>query len=135
MTTWLTSCRAVSSMTDVQAWRERMRRDRAGHHGINAYHCQKCGRNTVTIDVDPGVTPMFLGCRRTEGCTGSAVSSGYPEAKPPQHVLDHLDWEWALPTGFEYARLDAAMRDHVDQGGLVLRPRTDRPSAYVGALR
>jgi hypothetical protein len=114
----------------ITAWRERQRRERAGHHGVNSYKCPECGKVTVTIDVDPGVTPMLLGCRRTPGCRGLAVSSGYPATEPPASLLEHLDWEWALPTAGEYAELDTAMMAYVDNGGLALRPRGDRPSAY-----
>ena len=122
-------------MTDLTTWREQQREARRGHHGINAWHCPVCGKNTVAIDVDPGVTPMFLACRRTPGCQGPAVSSGYPAAPPPAHILAHLEWEWALPTEAEYSALDAAARAHVDAGGLILKPRGTRPSAYAfGAI-
>lgn len=120
-------------MEDVKEWRERMRQQRAGHHGINAWKCPLCGLNTVCIDVDPGVTPMLLACRRTPGCKGLAVSSGYPHQYPPEHIVANLEWEWAIPTRKQYMRLDPAMKEHIDKGGLMLQPRTDRPSAYLEA--
>ena len=122
------STREHADQTD---WREQQRRARAGHHGVNAYHCEKCGMNTVTIDVDPGVTPMLLGCRRTPGCDGTAVSSGYPVTAPPSHIIAGLEWEWAHPKGFEYARLSPELRQFVDDGGLILQPYSGRPSAYA----
>lgn len=100
----------------LAAWRAQILAERAGHHGVNAYTCDTCGLNTVTIDVDLGVTPMFLACRRTPGCKGRGVSAGYPKADPPAELLAHLDWEWYLA--------DPAHEL------LALRPRTDRPSAY-----
>jgi hypothetical protein len=116
----------------IEAWCEQQRRERTPHHGINAYTCPVCGLNTVTIDVDPGVTPAFLGCRRTVGCTGSAVSAGYPDAEPPANLLDRLEWEWVTPTEREFRKLPPEMRDHIDRGGLMLVVRSDRPAAYTG---
>jgi hypothetical protein len=117
---------------NIEAWCQQQQIDRTPHHGINAYHCETCGMNTVTIDVDPGVTPAFIACRRTPGCTGTAASSGYPDAEPPPTITLHLDWEWATPTEVEFKKLSPDMQSHVDQGGLVLQLRTGRPSAYKG---
>lgn len=110
------------------AWREERRQAQAGHHGVNAYNCEVCKANTVTIDVDPGVTPMFLGCRRTPNCKGTAVSSGYPDLEPPPHIMAGLQWEWTLPEPDE--KLKPGEREWIDDGGLLLRARSDRPSAY-----
>lgn len=115
----------------IEAWCGQQRIDRAGHHGINAYHCDTCGMNTITIDVDPGVTPMFLACRRTPECKGRATSAGYPDVAPPPHLMAHLAWEWATPTERQFRNLGLDMQSHVDRGGLVLQPRGDRPSAYL----
>ena len=113
--------------TDISEWREKQRRERAGHHGVNAYKCPECGKVTVTIDVDPGVTPMLLACRRTPGCEGMAVSSGYPATEPPAALLEHLDWEWTLTPP---ADVTPEEERFVADGGLYLAPRGDRPSAY-----
>lgn len=113
----------------VVAWREERRRAQAGHHGVNAWKCDVCGLLTVAIDVDPGVTPMFLGCRRTPDCTGMGTSSGYPSIPVPDRVLEHLDWEWTLPDPGE--DLTTGDREWIDDGGLLLRPRTERRSAYL----
>lgn len=121
----------MSAVEGVAEWREGQRQARAGHHGLNAYKCDTCGRCTVTIDVDPGVTPMFLACRRTDGCRGTGVSAGYPASPIPPNLQQHLDWEWAIPTREEWAQLSSAEREHVEKGGLILKPRGDRPSAYL----
>ena len=92
----------------------------------NIYTCPKCGGQTVTIDVDEGVTPFMLRCRATgqEGdCDGMAQSCMYrvPADSPePQ-------WEWFKPCGSEYRKLSRQMRDHVDKGGLDIR----RKRGYV----
>ncbi len=92
----------------------------------NIYTCPKCGGQTVTIDVDEGVTPFMLRCRATgqEGdCDGMAQSCWYrvPADSPePQ-------WEWFKPCGSEYQKLSRQMRDHVDKGGLDIR----RKRGYV----
>lgn len=30
---------------------------------VNVYRCRECGGETVTVNLDDGVTPMFLRCR------------------------------------------------------------------------
>jgi hypothetical protein len=104
---------------------------------VNAWRCVACGGLTVAVHVDEGVTPMFLACRRTDGCPGRAVSSGYPAPPVPDNVIDLLAWEWWKPTGRQYRRLSPEMRSHVDRGGLDLRPLTDAGRrAYVeGPIR
>lgn len=85
---------------------------------VNAYYCPDCKEATVTVHADPGVTPMFLACRVTEGCHGRAVSTGYkldPDRLPaPTH-------EWFRPVGLELRKLDSGSQDHVRAGGLMLR--------------
>lgn len=92
---------------------------------VNAWKCEACGRLTVAVHVDEGVTPMFLACRRTEGCETLAVSAGYPDLPLPDHILDLVAWEWYRPEGRAYRRLSPGMQDHIDRGGLDLRPLTD----------
>ena len=89
---------------------------------LNAYRCDDCGRYTVTIDRDEGVTPMFLGCRAdgTEGgCKGRAVSLGYPKGPRPSWAVPA--WEWYKPGPIEMRGMSPEMRDHVQRGGLALR--------------
>jgi len=95
----------------------------------NAYVCEKCRYITLTVHVDKGVTPMFLGCRNPKGCDGTATSFVYqlPGALAmsingkllPTH-------EWYKPGPDE--KLTAGERDHVEQGGVLLRERTDAPA-------
>lgn len=89
---------------------------------INAWKCPDCGGLTVAIHADEGVTPMFLACRRTEGCKGMAVSAGYPDPPIPGHVVELLAWEWYRPTEKWARRKGPEMLDHVRNGGLALRP-------------
>ena len=90
---------------------------------VNAYKCDSCGRYTVTIDRDEGVTPMFLACRAdgTEDfkCNGRAVSLGYPQGPTPDWAVPA--WEWYKPSRIEMHGLSPEMRDHVQRGGLMLR--------------
>ena len=44
---------------------------------INQYTCRDCKESTVTVDVDEGVTPMFLACRATPDCKGTMASAMY----------------------------------------------------------
>lgn len=89
----------------------------------NAYRCRDCGGLTVTIDVDDGVTPMFLACRasgREGDCPGTAGSMMYPQGPRPAHIPEPA-WEWFRPRTVQ--GLDAETRDHVQRGGLLLRRR------------
>jgi hypothetical protein len=92
---------------------------------INGYLCPECGRTTVVIHVDDGVTPMFLACRAdghepTEECMGLAVSLMYPPGPPPSEP----EWEWYRPTPRQARRMSVEMQEHIDKGGLALRRRT-----------
>lgn len=96
----------------------------------NAYVCEACGFITVTVDVDVGVTPFMIGCTR-EGCAGWAKSSFYPKAhRPPEYP--EPTHEWYQPGEKEMRRLRPAEREHVDKGGLLMRPRTDAPPVFHG---
>jgi hypothetical protein len=89
----------------------------------NAYACPVCGGLTVTIDVDPGVTPAFLACRAAgdvDLCTGVARSFWYRVNGLP---IGEPAWEWYRPTEQEARRLDPYSRSHVGMGGLLLRKR------------
>lgn len=98
----------------------------------NAYRCDDCGKFTTTIDVDEGVTPMFLGCRATPGCKGRAVSSCYPEGPRPAHIPPPA-FEWYRPTPKQARRMGREMADHVARGGLALRPvRAGNPDPETG---
>jgi hypothetical protein len=89
----------------------------------NAYACPVCGGLTVTIDVDPGVTPSNLACRAygdVDLCIGVARSMWYRVNGLP---IGEAQWEWYRPTEREARRLDAYQRSHVGMGGLLLRKR------------
>lgn len=91
----------------------------------NVYTCEDCRGWIVTIDRDPGVTPMFLGCRVPQPttseppCQGRMVSAGYPKGpKPPQY--GPATWEWFRPDTVK--GMEPAMARHIMDGGLELRP-------------
>lgn len=104
----------------------------------NAYWCRECKGYVVTIDVDEGVTPMFLACRvkgdptdDANDCKGMMHSMMYPAE--PWPATDGFDaaiptiptWEWYMPDEAELERYrregDMAMLEHVHKGGLALR--------------
>ena len=92
----------------------------------NAYVCKKCRYITLTVHIHEGVTPMFFGCENPTGCDGSAISFMYQLPWPlaisfssdllPTH-------EWYKP-GSEQ-KLTPGEKDHVNNGGVLLRERTD----------
>lgn len=55
---------------------------------VNVWRCPKCRKDTMAIHRDPGVTPMMLGCRATEGCDGMAQSLMYPDLDPSQALAE-----------------------------------------------
>ena len=95
----------------------------------NAYVCQKCRYVTLTVHIDEGVTPMFLNCRKPGGidaCDGTAVSFMYnlpgSLALSPDDKLNPTH-EWYKPGPDQ--KLSDFEKDHVDNGGVLLRDRTD----------
>lgn len=87
----------------------------------NVYTCRTCHKFTVTVDVDSGFTPENIKCTH---CSGYALSCGYPEVIDPK--LPDPTHEWYQPTGGEYLSLRPSLRQYVDAGGLLLRPRTQK---------
>lgn len=92
----------------------------------NSYSCTTCGGTFVTVDIDPGVTPMYMRCYATDGCNGNAQSAGYRFAPAVDPTL-----EWYRP---ETTKGESpAMVDHLRQGGLAHRPAATAPD-WVKAL-
>lgn len=95
---------------------------------VNGWTCDECGATTYCVHVDDGVTPMFLGCRATEGCKGTGRSLMYPSPPVPPHVHAAIQWEWYSPDPKEKTELffrNRATFDHVHKGGLLIRALTD----------
>ena len=93
----------------------------------NIYACSACKHKFVTIDLVEGTTPFMLRCLHCKD--SSAQSSCY---KVPQDLLP--THEWYKPDEAEYAKLDSDpnTKEHVDMGGLLVRPV---PEETLKALR
>ena len=78
----------------------------------NIYTCT-AGHSTVTVDIDDGVTPFMITCQE-DGCDRTATSMFYrcDQDLEPTH-------EWYKPD--KDAEMTQGERDHVEQGGLLLR--------------
>jgi hypothetical protein len=85
----------------------------------NAYICRNkeaCGYIMVTVDLEDGTTPMMLICDK---CSQPAYSCWYkvPQDLEPQYA-------WQKPSVIEFKKFSkavrAAVRDHVERGGLCL---------------
>ncbi len=63
----------------------------------------------------------MLDCRATPGCGGMATSSMYPRGPRPAHIPAPT-WEWYRPNLAAFPDLKPWERDHVAQGGALLRP-------------
>ena len=97
---------------------------------INGWLCDKCGRLTIAMHRDAGVTPFTLACRADgrepddpeASCDGLAVSCMYPADPPPRNP----EWEFFKPSKAQmkrYKRENPAMYFHIMNGGLDLRRR------------
>jgi len=110
----------------------------------NIYICQKCRNSIVTVDLVDGVTPFMIACRahsvdaklltnednlpieelrkldHLRKCNGKMQSTFY---RVPHNVPEPT-FEWYKPNAEEYVKLSKCTKeDHVDKGGLLLRPR------------
>jgi len=106
---------------------------------MNLYLCEH-GCHNVTVDVDKGVTPFMIPCNFTgrpdrplnplkakDGrCVGVARSSMYPKEIDAKYPYPKPTHEWYRPELLEYSKLSDPEKDHVKNGGLLLRERTDR---------
>lgn len=81
--------------------------------GIDVYRCDKCGGETCTKYVDFGVTPFVMKCSH---CGGNAV-----HRETVAGVLNKTVHEWVRPPYEYYKRMSKGLREHIEQGGLVLR--------------
>jgi len=81
----------------------------------NCYQCFACGHRIITIDKDVGVTPFMVACEK-EGCKDNMRSNFY--SIPPDAVPTH---EWYKPDENEFNGLNEWNKDHVRNGGLLLR--------------
>lgn len=86
----------------------------------NIYLCDGCGHGVITVDVDHGTTPFMTNCQQT-GCTGMMQSMMYA---CPQEILERLPaaMEWYRPTAAALDGKSAHVKEHVERGGLLLRP-------------
>lgn len=82
----------------------------------NVYICEKCRYAGVTIDRDPGVTPVIIGCLSRKKCDGRAYSTMYRAPTNLEPVA-----EWYRPSDEEIAGKSQSVKDHVSRGGLLLR--------------
>lgn len=91
----------------------------------NMYGCDTCKGYIVTVDIDRGVTPMYIKCQ-SETCSALMRSYGYPARPRPEHIAS-ADWEWYRPEVNALGRFDNDddANEHILRGGLLLRGRTD----------
>lgn len=106
----------------------------------NAYFCKKCRKVTITVDVDEGVTPMFILC---PDCRKQATSMMYQlplcmrtEFTPNGGITElPAQFEWYRPDKKEIEKLSKGEKEHVKQGGLLMRKRTGKQALIIEAGR
>jgi len=96
----------------------------------NAYFCKSCRKVTITVDVNEGVTPMFILCPdckkehatslmyQIPGCMRFDMIKGIGSILP-------AEYEWYTPEASEIKKLSSMEKEHVKKGGLMMRKRTD----------
>lgn len=108
----------------------------------NAYYCEDCRGYLVVVHADDGVTPMFLACRvkgeptdPANDCKGRSHSLMYPTEPWPEKdgfgtaIPTEPTYEWYAPDERERRTLKPDTLDHVERGGLLLRPIADERDA------
>ena len=87
-----------------------------GKDMVNCYHCWNCGNIIKTVNKDDGVTPVIIQC---EVCGFEATSNFYLDLcpdKPSTH-------EWYRPSLKFVLKTTPSVREHVLNGGLLLRKK------------
>ncbi|NLG02392.1 MAG: hypothetical protein GX567_00930 [Clostridia bacterium] len=85
---------------------------------------------TITVDVDEGVTPAFIGCPHCKKAMASSFMYQIPgcmyfgEFKNGQMTILPADYEWYKPNEKETLMLRKDEAEHVFKGGLLMRKRT-----------
>ena len=106
---------------------------------MDLYICEH-GCHNITVDVDKGVTPFMIRCEFTGRpdrpadpskmkngkCIGVAESCMYPKQIDDNVKYPVPTHEWYRPDLEEYSKLNKYEKEHVVNGGLLLRKRTDR---------
>lgn len=87
----------------------------------NLYACTMCKHFIITIDVDNGVTPFMIRCKR-KGCKGTMQSAFY-KPLPALLQMKEPDFEWYRKTQKELVDVSEDAREHASKGGLFLRER------------
>jgi len=106
-------------MVKLQDGREFNEKSYDPRYKYNMYVCSR-GHQVLSCDLDMGVTPMFVTCRRggLSGCGLTGESQMYP-AGPPNSFNFPVELVWRKPTKGELrrARRDNFI-DYFDKGGL-----------------
>ena len=89
----------------------------------NVYACES-GHHNLSMDVDEGVTPMFLTCR-VDGCGARSSSMMYPKGEPPTHLFP-VRIIWRRATNGELKRERREGGEHYRLGGLALEWASSR---------
>jgi hypothetical protein len=100
---------------------------------LNAWRCEACDFPFIAFDRHPGTTPMMVSHHAFEpdtDCKGLCASVFYQRAGVERAAIDlgqggqqiQPSHEWYRPSAIELRSETAAVKDHVRQGGLLVRP-------------
>ena len=86
---------------------------------VNIYSCPN-GHKTISRDIDEGVTPSSIVCQHSAKEGKKYVLAFSHFYNVPSDLWDDAEIEWYKPKYPERIK-DAALRQHVDSGGLLRR--------------
>ena len=85
----------------------------------NRYTCELCESILVSVDIDDGTTPFMIECWNCD--VADMTSEMY--MCPQDLIVTH---EWYAPDRKERRKLSPSEKNHVEKGGLLMRPLTKR---------
>lgn len=87
---------------------------------VNAYKCQSCKHLIVAKDVDDGVTPFMIECRKC----GEDMYSAFYDVR--QDLSHDAEWRSEFPPDYD-AEAQRISQDHKNNGGLFLHYLNPEP--------
>lgn len=88
-----------------------------GRGTYDVYECKACGHHIVTTYAVKGVTPFTMRCPK---CGKTMMhTQTLKEAPAGEKVI-----KWVRPSYRRYRKLPDFLREHIEQGGLILESET-----------
>ncbi|MDO4802791.1 MAG: hypothetical protein Q4A15_11555 [Prevotellaceae bacterium] len=83
-----------------------------GRGTTDIYECEECGKRKSSTYRDKGVTPFVIGC----DCGGAMMHT-----QTFAGVAPNIEINWVRPSYEYYKAMSEGMREHIENGGLVMK--------------